>query len=91
VLGSDMEELKDRSPVANAKGIKAKVMLMQYRSDRKVPVEQSSRMRSALRAAGNSPKWEPIDVDGGGGYFTPANRVDIYKRILRFLEERLAK
>jgi dienelactone hydrolase len=89
VLGSDMDELKARSPVSQAKAIKAKVMLMYSSTDLKVPAEQSKLMRKALRSAGNSPQWESTDY--GGSYFTPATRVDVYKRIVAYLDQRRVK
>ncbi len=88
VLGNNMDELQARSPVSNARSIKAKVLLMHQQHDEHVPVEQSSRMRSALRAAGNAPQWEMIG-DDYSGYFTPQSRAAVYTKLLNFLDKNI--
>jgi dipeptidyl aminopeptidase/acylaminoacyl peptidase len=90
VLGSDMEELKARSPVDNAGFIKAKVLLMPQEMDEYVPMEQSNGMRAALKNAGNPVQWEPIGQQGYG-QLTPETRAGVYIRILRFLDQRIGE
>ncbi len=86
VLGSDMEKLASISPVNNAKPIKARVLLLHEKNDDDAPIEQASAMRAALRAAGNAPQWEQLQIDGMG-YYAPFNRADLYRTMLRFLKK----
>jgi dipeptidyl aminopeptidase/acylaminoacyl peptidase len=90
VLGTDMTELDTRSPVNMAASIKAKVFLMPQNEDEYIPEEQSLRMRTALKDAGNIAKWEPIGTQYDGQQVT-ATRAATYDKMLRFLEESLGK
>lgn len=90
VLGSDMEDLKARSPVSLASAVKAKVLLMPHERDEYVPNEQSIQMRNALREAGNAAQWEILGQQYDGIH-TPSTRSGGYVRILRFLEGRIGK
>lgn len=90
VLGSDMNELKLRSPVIAAAAIKAKVLLMPQEKDEYVPVEQSNRMRAALKDAGNAATWEMLGQQNDG-HHTPETRAASYQRILKYLDQRIGK
>lgn len=90
ILGNDMEELKLRSPVNRAGLVKAKVLLMPQEKDELVPGEQSLRMRTALKDAGNAAQWEVLGQEYDGQH-TPETRAGGYLRILRFLEQRIGK
>jgi dienelactone hydrolase len=89
-LGNDKTELKTRSPVNNARAIKARVLLIHEVNDEQIPRNQSSGMRSALRSAGNTPEWELIGQEYGG-QFWPQNRAVVYTRMFRFLDQRFGK
>src|SRR5690606_25098362 len=89
-LGTDMDDLKARSPVSHAQAIKANVLLMPQDRDEYVPIDQSTRMRSALREAGRAPQWEMLGQDYNGQH-TPESRARAYVRILRFIEGRIGK
>jgi dipeptidyl aminopeptidase/acylaminoacyl peptidase len=86
-MSDNMEELQARSPVSYASNVKAKVLLMHHGDDDRLPIDQSSRMRLALRAAGNNAQWEPIGQNGG--YFTPMTRAGGYTVMLRFLDQNI--
>lgn len=88
VFGEDMAELASRSPVNHAAAIKARVLLMPQERDEFVPVEQSARMRNALREAGNAPRWEILGQEYNGQH-TPESRARGYNRILRFIGEHI--
>ena len=85
-FGSDDANLKALSPIAHADEIKAATLLLYQPNDDTVPSEQSSAMRRALKAAGNTPKLETIGA-GYSAYFTPQNRAAVYTQILRFLNK----
>lgn len=90
VLGNDMADLKARSPVSMASAIQAKVLLMPQDRDEFFPVEQSQRMRAALRSAGNAAQWEMLGQQHDG-HHVPETRAASYGRILRFLEQQIGK
>jgi dipeptidyl aminopeptidase/acylaminoacyl peptidase len=88
VLGTDMEELKRRSPVYNAEKIRASVMLIHGSLDARAPMEHAKRMREALAKAGREVEW--ITERGEAhGFFEERNRVDTYERILAFFARHL--
>jgi dipeptidyl aminopeptidase/acylaminoacyl peptidase len=88
-LGTDMEELKRRSPVHNAEKIRAAVLLLHGRDDVRAPFEHAKRMRAALEKAGNPPEWIS-EVGEGHGFFNEKNRAEAYQRILDFFAKHLA-
>ncbi len=85
VLGSDIAQLRSRSPVYNAEKIKAKVFLAHGEQDQRVPVEHANRMRAALEAAGNPPEWM-LKRGEAHGFYAEDNLIELYNRILAFLE-----
>jgi dipeptidyl aminopeptidase/acylaminoacyl peptidase len=87
-MGSDPEELLAISPVANARPIKADVLLLAQQNDEHGPYEQSTRMRNALKSAGHSPQWEVIGTQESG-YHNPQYRADVYTKILRYLDKQI--
>jgi dipeptidyl aminopeptidase/acylaminoacyl peptidase len=87
-LGEDMEDLRARSPVYNAKSIQAKVMLLHGSDDDRAPLEHAERMRKALTNAGNPPEWI-IKGSEDHGFFNPANRIDAYTRIVEFVDRNI--
>ena len=87
-LGTNMEELKSRSPVNNADKIKAAVMLIHGKEDRRAPFEHAKRMREALRKAGNKPVWIS-EMGEEHGIVNQNNRADVYSAMLDFLKKHL--
>jgi dipeptidyl aminopeptidase/acylaminoacyl peptidase len=80
--------LKASSPVEQAARIKAPVLLAMGALDRRVPLEHGTRMRDALRAAGQSPEWIVYDNEGHG-WLTLQTKLDFFQRLERFLERHL--
>ena len=87
-LGEDMADLRARSPVYNAKAIKAKVLLIHGGDDVRAPLEHAKRMREALIAAGNPPEWILRGAEVHG-FYKPADRVEAYSRMLDFLDRNI--
>jgi dipeptidyl aminopeptidase/acylaminoacyl peptidase len=87
-VGTDMEELRRRSPVNNADKIKVPVMLIHGKDDERAPFEHARRMREALIKAGNPPEWL-TEAAEGHGFGGEANRVEMYERVLAFLAKHL--
>ena len=80
--------LKANSPLEQAARIKAPVLLAYGGRDRRVPIEHGTRMREAMRMAGNEPEWVVYD-DEEHGFFRPENQIDFWKRVEAFLAKHL--
>lgn len=87
-VGTDMEELKRRSPVYNADKIRAAVLLLHGKIDERAPFEHAKRMREALEKAGNPPEWS-TEWGEGHGFFDEANRAAAYELMLKFFAKHL--
>ena len=88
VVGDDAEELAARSPAQQASRIAARVLLMHGGQDRRAPPIHAHRMRDALESSGNDPEW--LFMSGQGhGFFGNAARLEVYERVLGFLEENI--
>lgn len=83
--------VQDISPVNNAARIKGAVFLYAGQDDVRVPIDQVYRMDKALKAAGNPAKAFVVKAKEGHGYGIPANNVDLYTQILKFLDEQIGK
>tara|TARA_Y100001933_G_scaffold255561_1_gene298811 strand:- start:15029 stop:17011 length:1983 start_codon:yes stop_codon:yes gene_type:complete len=89
-LGTDRAQLESRSPVYNAERIQADVMLVAGEQDERAPIEQSERMRDALKAAGKDVEWI-VEKGEGHGFLNPDNRAELYRRLLAFLERSIGR
>jgi dipeptidyl aminopeptidase/acylaminoacyl peptidase len=84
----DKDLLHAVSPVNFADKITAPVLIIQGKEDRRVPPDQARRMIAALEKAGRKP--ESMFVAGVGHTFGRGqDRLEIYKRIVAFLEKDL--
>ena len=84
----DAEMLRDAAPVERAREIKAPVLLAFGDRDTRVPLDHGTRMRAALRAAGQDPEWV-VYGDEGHGWLKVENRIDFWQRVERFLARQL--
>jgi len=94
VLGSkdlNSQMIRDISPVFNASKIKGAVFLYAGEDDVRVPIDQIYRMDKALKAAGNPAKGFVVKAKEGHGFGKPENNVDLYKQVLKFLDEQIGK
>ena len=85
---ADAERLKAGSPVTQAARIQAPVLLAMGALDRRVPLEHGTRMRDALRAAGQAPEWIVYD-DEGHGWLMLQTQLDFHQRLERFIDRHL--
>lgn len=84
----DAQALREVSPLHQAARIREPVLLAFGTDDRRVPLVHGTRMRDALRAAGQEPVW--ITYPGEGhGWRTFENRVDFARRVEEFLARHL--
>ena len=86
VLGTDEAALKAQSPVYNAGKLKAKVLLIHGKADRRAPIEHAERMKEALEAAGAKPGWL-VESREAHGFFDEEARERMYTRLVAFLHE----
>jgi len=89
-VGTDRADMLRRSPVANADKIKAKVMLIHGKIDRRAPIIHAHKMRSALKKSGNDPVWL-VEKREGHGFFNEDNRLHMYEQVIEFLSSALSK
>ncbi|WP_018972811.1 alpha/beta hydrolase family protein [Rudaea cellulosilytica] len=87
-LGENEEELRVRSPVAQADKIKAKVMLVVGGNDGRVPEEHGKAMRDALKAKGAEPEWL-YDRTEGHGFYAEEHVTELFERLLGFLDREI--
>ncbi len=85
---TDRDALKQISPVNFAEKIKAPVLIIQGKEDRRVPPDQARRMISALEKTGAKP--ESLFLGGVGHSFGREHqRVQIWTAMVSFLEKHL--
>lgn len=84
----DAAQFERTTPLLRAAEIKAPVLLAYGAEDYRVPLEHGTRMRSALKAAGNEPEWV-VYPDEGHGWFKVDNQVDFANRLAAFLARHL--
>ncbi|HEU4663201.1 MAG TPA: S9 family peptidase [Dokdonella sp.] len=86
VLGENDEQLWDRSPVAHADRIKAKVMLIVGGQDWRVPPVQGEAMHSALNKAHIDHEWL-YERTEGHGFYDEGHAEDLFKQLIAFLDK----
>lgn len=89
VLGEDKAQLREFSPTAHADKIQAAVMIAHGGDDIRVPIEHADVLRDALEEAGHTVDWL-IKGNEGHGFYKEAHRVELYQRMLAFLDKHLA-
>jgi dipeptidyl aminopeptidase/acylaminoacyl peptidase len=77
------------SPVNLADRIKQPLFIYAGGSDQRTPIEQTRAMIRALERAGNPPKEVVIKPEESHGFAKLENNVDLYTRILKFLDEHI--
>jgi len=87
-LGDDRETLRARSPVNNAEKIQIPVLLIHGKEDGRADFDHAKRMKSALEKAGKRFDWMALSREGHGVY-DEETRVEVYERILKFLDAHL--
>jgi len=87
-LQKDDAMLSANSPLAQARRIKAPVLLAYGGNDRRVPLVHGEKMRDALTQAGNAPEWI-VYGDEGHGWMRTNNILDFWRRVDAFLARHL--
>ncbi|MCL1077033.1 S9 family peptidase [Parashewanella spongiae] len=89
VLGNDQSKLQAMSPAHNVNKLKAKILLVHGKKDKRTPIEQYEALEDALNSAQYSFEKMIFDKEGHG-LFNPENRAKYYKKMHSFLKENLA-
>ena len=87
-LGTDMADLRSRSPTHQAARIEIPVLLIHGKEDWRADYEQATRMKKALEANRKKLEWMALGGEGHGVY-DEATRRRMYERILTFLDANL--
>lgn len=90
VIGEDIAEQKQRSPVYNVKKIKANLLLIHGSKDERAPIEQVESLKDALDDIDKGYEWLELP-DEGHGYYDENNRYIVYKKVLDFLDKNIGK
>jgi dipeptidyl aminopeptidase/acylaminoacyl peptidase len=77
-----------RSPVAHAEKIQAAVFIAAGAMDERVPFAHAKAMSSALEKAGKKPEYM-VKLREGHGYYDPENRLELYRGMLKFLDQHI--
>lgn len=88
-LSANPNALKENSPVYMADKIKAPLFMYAGADDIRTPLEQTTRMISALERAGNPPKTVVIKQNEGHGFGKLENNVELYEKIFDFLDQQI--
>ena len=91
VLGDKVKDaaiLAAGSAVEQAGRVKAPLLLVHGRRDRRVPIENAERMLDALRKNNKQVDWV-VYPEEGHGFFFPENRYDYYRKVEAFLAKHL--
>jgi acylaminoacyl-peptidase len=87
-VGEDEEDLRARSPVHNIDKLKAPVFIVHGKEDFRVDVEHAHRLRDELKRMNKPYEWL-VKPKEGHGFYKPENRLELYQRILAFLQQHI--
>jgi len=84
----DAAQLKATSPIQQAARIKAPLLLAYGGVDRRVPMYHGSKFLDAVKPTNSQVEWIAYQ-DEGHGWRLPANRVDFWSRVEKFLDKNI--
>ncbi|HEX4481112.1 MAG TPA: S9 family peptidase [Rudaea sp.] len=88
VLGSDEDDLWNRSPLAHVDRLKAKVMLVVGGADTRVPAAQGERLHDELDRRHITHEWL-YERSEGHGFYDVAHTTELYEKIVAFLDAQI--
>ena len=88
VLGQDVNQLKDFSPINHVEKIKSPILLIHGGKDQRVPLIHSKKMQKALKDAGKDSKLLVYKISGHG-VWDEDDRVELYTELLHFLDQHI--
>jgi dipeptidyl aminopeptidase/acylaminoacyl peptidase len=90
VLPESEDERKAQSPAFNVNKINIPVMLVHGGKDERVPIEQMDFLIRQMEKAGKKPEQILVKPKEGHGFQNPENNVELYSKLLDFLDRHLA-
>jgi acylaminoacyl-peptidase len=87
-LGEDQADLKARSPAYNVDKIKAGLFIVHGGKDMRVPIEQMYSLTNALDKRGY-PYELMVKENEGHGFYKEEHRLELYQRMLKFLDKHI--
>lgn len=90
VLPDSEAELRAQSPRYQVAKLKAPVLIVAGGEDQIAPIEHSEALRDAMKAAGKPYEWY-VEPKEGHGFYKPAHREELYKRVLTFLDKHIGQ
>jgi len=87
-LGTDLQSIRERSPINSVDRLKAPVLIIHGAKDRRVPIEQAEALRSRLDDLNKEYEWL-VKSGEGHGFYDKANRIELYEAVLKFLDQHL--
>lgn len=89
-LGEDQQDLQARSPAYNVDKIKAALFIVQGGKDIRVPIEQMYSLTKQLDKRGY-PYELMVKEKEGHGFYKEEHRLELYQRMLTFLDKHIGK
>ena len=87
-IGATPERLYQASPASQIDKLKAAVMIAHGEEDRRVPIAQAKALRKALDERHYPYEWL-VKAGEGHGFYLPQNRLDLYVKMLAFLDRNI--
>ncbi len=87
-VGTDMDELRKHSPAYNVDKIKAALLLVHGKHDRRVPIEHFESLTNSLDEI-NYPYESIVKNEEVHGFYNNKNKIELYNRMLKFLAKHL--
>jgi len=87
-VGEDEEDLRARSPVHNLDKLKAPVFIVHGGEDFRVDIAHAHELRKGLEKLDKPYEWM-VKVNEGHGFYRPENRMELFERMLAFLDEHI--
>jgi len=87
-VGEDEEDLRSRSPLHNLEKLIAPVFIVHGGVDHRVDVEHAYRLRDRMEELGKPYEWM-LKPKEGHGFYRPENRLELYERMLVFLDKHI--
>ncbi|WP_337840805.1 S9 family peptidase [Rheinheimera sp.] len=88
VLGTDPAKMRAFSPAHNASSIKAPLLVIHGKHDKRAPYSQAQALRTALDKHNKTYQWLEFD-DESHGFYDPQNRAQYFHAALSFLQQHL--
>ncbi|HET8940743.1 MAG TPA: prolyl oligopeptidase family serine peptidase, partial [Rudaea sp.] len=89
-VGTDLATVKAMSPIFHLDKFNIPVLIVHGEDDRRVPIQNATELRAALKKANKPYEWL-VRPKEGHGFYSEANRADMYKTMEAFLAKYIGK